>query len=173
MKTKQINFYFTPQDISEFEKYILANWEIIPNFLPTNKIETQKHFENLCYFVLPQHKDKVQLKYISAKTLYKVDMNISPVIEFVNSHLDESTNVLRRGRIFFAQEFLLHHSFLSFPNDFVENAKKLFRWVQKHFKDVKLTNYEGLLVSENALKWQQQTSGTLLLNNFTPKTKIL
>ena len=175
MKSSQINFYFTKEDILEIEEYIRERkMLIIPQPLYTKELNFShslteydgKRIWSDKYLVLEKDKNSVITKYIDTQNYYLVDVLDSPVIEFSNCII--KNNIMSRGRIYIVKN-TYDKSGLSVdkPSEFLQTASELFKWIKKHFKPKNTSKYppipnmEGILISERVFDWMQTEKGNL------------
>lgn len=173
MKSSQINFYFTQEDVKILEQFIKENGLVILS-QPTKTKEfnivdsllwndTGARADKL--ITSPELMKQIVLKYIESKNYYIVDVIQSPVIEFF--YPKNIDNKMLRGRIYYVKDSLSEDDKLvPKSNEFIELSSNLMKWVKKNIKNVKYNGFENFLVTQNTVTWLIQSKGELLLNNI-------
>ncbi len=155
MKGKQINFYLTETEIKRIEEYLRKeNILVLGNLMHTSEpilldtlITSKPSF--IKYLVPSNLKKEVITKYIDTQSYYLIDFFSSPVVEF-SLPISKEKNILKRGRIYFLKE----NSNL----DFLKFADTFFKWFKKTFRNIKLQNYEDILITEEVKNWLDQST---------------
>lgn len=177
MNSRQINFYLTPEDFMEIEKYLKDH-----NLLLIGKPSPDKNLlftESLLseysgsiqlrghkYIIRKEDLDSIVLKYVEAQKHYVVDVMNSPVIEIWCS--DIVNNEKKLDRIYYVKESLIKNpltTHLKSP-EFLKMADEFFKWFRKQFKNAKLQGYENDIVSPACALWV--LSGGKLIKNVKP-----
>lgn len=175
MKSSQLNFYLTREDILEIEEYIKKKGLfIIPQPLSREELQfsnslTESDGKKIWsdkYLVLKENQNSVKVKYISTQNYYLVDVLDSPVVEFGNCPI--KNNVMSRGRIYYVKDiFDSSGKSIDKPSEFLLAASDLIKWIKKQFKPKNSKNFspipnmEGILISERTYQWMQKEKGIL------------
>ena len=173
MKSSQINFYFTIEDVKQIDQFIKENSFIILsqpmktkdlNIVPSLLVE-ESNSRSDKLITSSKFIDKIFLKYIDTQKYYLVDVAQSPVIEFFNpNNLD---NKKLRGRLYYTKTFLTEQKkLMAKDTDFLTFSENFFKWIKKNFKNEKYKGYESFLVTKNTIDWIEKTNGKLLVNNI-------
>lgn len=184
MRSSQINFYLTSEDILEIEEYIKERQILI---IPQPQYSKELQFSNSLteydgkklwsdkYLVLKENVDLVLTNHIDTQNYYLVNVLDSPVIEFSNCII--KNNIMSRGRIYYTKTtYDKEGNLLEKPASFLQTTHDLFKWIKKRFKPNKdsvstMAGMEMFLISERTLKWIQETNGSLA--DSKQKNKIL
>lgn len=110
---KQIQLYFSPQDVKEFAAKMIADYGaiLLSHRLPENLAEpvdaitrdTGSGLRSLGYLVRREDLEKVRLREIPSQGCWAVDELRSPVIEFDGGFFDQSK--ILRGRLYFTTTY--------------------------------------------------------------------
>ncbi len=172
MKSKQINFYLMPEDISEINQYIqdkdlsvYNNYSINLNLQKLDSLLQTKILgktSSMKYVTSKDFAKEIKNEFIEKQNYYSIDIVSSPVIEFFIPKNLISGNIIHSGRIYYIHSFYNSQNQLTQkPEVFLKLADDLFKWVKKNFKNVKLSGYEAFLISERTQAWMQATGGKL------------
>lgn len=160
MRSKQINFFIMPEQLTDLNRYLKENgWLIIVN---------KSNDKNLCFtddllskgiklFVKKGLENNIEQKYIAKQKYYIVNSSVSPVIEFFPPAFNITEKQMRRGRLYFEpMTYKKGENDSEKPKQFLDAANALFKWFKQNYKSIKLDNYKGFFVSQNV--------GTLINN---------
>ena len=174
MKSSQINFYFTPNDIKDIIQYIESNGLLIiedpmptPDLKIVHSLDLNPEKTSIKYILNPKDQEFVIRNYIQKQNYYVISPLESPLIELWQPILKNNFHgMLYQGRVYYVKDYLDKATKTEHlkNSDFLHTADSFFKWIRKNFKNAKLPNYEGFLVSENAAKWAKETGGELVLN---------
>ncbi len=174
MKSSQINFYLTKEDMLEVDAFIQEKGiSIIQERNSSTKIETINSLGNLdmckkkgSLLTLPKEMDSIKSTFINKQNYYTVDIISSPVIEISPSFI--YNNILSRGRLYYIKTYYNENNqYVDKPSEFLQTASELFKWIKKHFKPKNTSKYppipnmEGILISERVFDWMQTEKGNL------------
>jgi hypothetical protein len=153
MRGRQINFFVMPDEWQALEDYISENNMIsVSTRMSTKEIEQSNICEGTLfkYFVDKKYKDKLKTYYLKETGLYYIAETFSPVIKFYRSYYDIEKNLLKRGKFYYTKGFWNDNGeWQEKPADFMQTADKLFKWFRKTYKNVKLPEYKGFLITQN------------------------
>ncbi|MCB1158419.1 MAG: hypothetical protein KDK45_13030, partial [Leptospiraceae bacterium] len=147
MKSKQINFFITPEDVLEIEKYLTKhNFLLTCHPLPTESIvlldsllirnlENSFKIRGQKFIFREEDKSNLVIEYISTQKYYSVEISQSPVIEFLYPQMEP--DVLRPGRLYFVKDYLdkIEMKEKMKAESFISAAEDLFKWFRKTFKN--------------------------------------
>lgn len=168
MKSSQINFYLSKEDIAELESFILSSGlQIIqdnPEKKDLIKIDSlTSETSSKKFIVRSEDVDKIQFIKTKNSGLFIIDQNNSPVIEFWNPTNWQNSKVMPRGRVYYIKDYYNTEGILTEkPHDFILTAETLFKWIKKQFKNVKIPGFEMFLVSPRTYQWMQEQNGQLM-----------
>lgn len=174
MDSRQINFYMMPKDIEEFEIWLkqrvdsvflaLPMYEEELRIIETLAISTKEKDMWLTVFLAPEHLlDKIIVKYVPAQEYYLIDNLKSPVMEFGRCYYDWENKKMRRGRLYYIKGYYDDNKEWKFKDEsFLNWADEIFKWFRRHFKNQKLTGFEGWLVTKRTAEWVEKEGGELL-----------
>ncbi|MCP5499490.1 MAG: hypothetical protein H7A25_06275 [Leptospiraceae bacterium] len=173
MKGKQINFFLTPEDVKELDKYLSENeFVIIPQPLYKNKIElidsllySPDNGEKIRpekYIVSKNDLENIELSYIDTHRYHLIGLNDkNPAIEFTYISKAPEDKKIKRGRLYYTDVFYDNSELRKKNERFTESAKNLFTWFKKMFNDTTLSGYKGYQISAKAAEWKKSTGGIL------------
>ena len=141
MKSKQLNFYSLPSEVSHFQKWLIdqgvlfieqpiANPEKI--FDTTNSIPNRNNEWSKMYLTSQEYTDQIFLNLHDKSGLFYVDELKSLVIEFSRPELDTQGR-LPRCRIYFIYGAYVGETFYEKDAEFVIWANKLMKNFKKNF----------------------------------------
>jgi hypothetical protein len=174
MKSSQINFYFTKEDMLEVDAFVKEKGIIIiQERNSSTKIETINSLGNFdtckkkgSLLTLPKEIDSIKTTFIDKQNFYTVDIISSPVIEISPSFIHN--NILSRGRLYYIKTYYNENNeYVDKPSELLQTATDLFKWIKKHFKPKKnskvplIPNMDGILISERVLDWMHKENGNL------------
>jgi hypothetical protein len=152
MRGRQINFFVMPDEWQALEDYIIENNMLcIERKMDTPKLELSDIHEGgiFKHFAEKSHKDKFKIDNLKPN-LYCIDSTFSPVIEFRRCFYDKEKKCLKVGRFYYTKGFWNDNGeWQEKPADFMQTADKLFKWFRKTYKNVKLPEYKGFLITQN------------------------
>ena len=166
MKSKQLNFFITPDDKNNIESFFKDHdCLFIRNNIKSAKIDLDISFEkeSIFQFFLSKEnfKKEIFFKQIEDKSYY-VDVIRSFVIEFdVGGFYPYSNKELHRGRFYCVTSFYNNGSVANKNGDFIKWIKKIFKLFPKEFL-VKKNEYMGYYFSPNAIKWVEENNARLV-----------
>ncbi|MCB1159964.1 MAG: hypothetical protein H7A25_09430 [Leptospiraceae bacterium] len=174
MKSSQINFYMTDEDILEIDNYLKAQGLVIISAYHSEKeikvlpsllvSENDKPIQKNRLILLQEDLPHLKPGYIETKEMYNVDIMDSPVIEFSPGGIKE--NKFYRGRLYYVKDILNKKGQSEEKNaEFLKIASSLFRWIKKHFKNAKLQGFEDFLVTERTANCLDKNRVELVLNH--------
>ncbi len=167
MKSRQINFFISNNELPNFNKYLAENgWLIIkaeslqpePTIIPY--IETKDQSDSNKIFLVPAKSlAQVKFTFVEKRNCYVVDeFSNSPVIELLRPYYDEEKNTLGRGRLYYIKaDYNEQKELISKSDEFLAAAEKLFRGFRKIFKNVKSAEFKSYLISKNTAKLIEET----------------
>ena len=138
MKSKQLNFFITPDDKNNMESFFkYHDCLFIRNNIKSAKIDLDISFEkeSIFQFFLSKEnfKKEIFFKQIEDKSYY-VDVIRSFVIEFdVGGFYPYSNKELHRGRFYCVTSFYNNGSVANKDGDFIKWIKKIFKLFPKEF----------------------------------------
>jgi hypothetical protein len=164
-------------DIQKISDYIISQGLVIIaepmpekklNVVPSLVLHSEKKRKVHRYLILRnEDTDKIESHHITTQNYYTINETFSSIIEFIPSEI--INHQFYRGRVYYNKKYYASNGKLTEKDsDFLKVAGDLFKWIKKSIKNVKYTDFEGFLVSENTLAWIQQKKGILLLNNTNP-----
>lgn len=137
MKGKQINFFLTPEDVKELDKYLSENeFVIIPQPLYKNKIElidsllySPDNGEKIRpekYIVSKNDLENIELSYIDTHRYHLIGLNDkNPAIEFTYISKAPEDKKIKRGRLYYTDVFY-DNSELRKKTNVLLNQQKIF-----------------------------------------------
>lgn len=172
MKSKQINFYLMPEDISEIDKYLQEKDLSVYNNYSTNSnlqkldslLQTKilGKISSIKYVTSGDFIEQINNQFIERQNYYSIDAISSPVIEFLIPKNIISGNIIHSGRIYYIHSYYNSQNLLVSKSDaFLKMSSELFKWIKKNFKNVKLPGFESYLISERTEVWMKTTGGKL------------
>ena len=176
MNSRQITFYFTPEDVLQIDSYLKKNELLIlgqpmpdskPIILPSlllNESDSKK-YKGHKYIIRSQDIDSIIIKYISEQNYYLVDGMNSPVIETGYSNFKNNGLIKKSDRIYYIKDALLKEPLRRVPKspEFLQMADDFFKWFRKEFHNAKLPGFEHDIVSLACADWV--SSGGQLVKN--------
>jgi len=167
MKSKQINFFLTRDDVESFYQFLLsAGWRAIPFKLETPLVKLTDEKPNEAFFVLKHQVKDVVTKYIEVSNSYKVQIDNSPAIEFWMPAVDDAAKTLSRGRLFLTCEYFNADGLVEKNSEFLNASKNLLSWFRRQLITVKNDEFSEILISQNAQKWATENNGRFIKNNL-------
>lgn len=183
MSSSQINYFFTNDDIrlieNQLDKFDLL---IVPYELPTNKLSfidsifsKNNHSGNRrVHLIHKNNTDKIELEHYPANEYVDYDRYLmdflAPVIEFSACYISEEEKYINRSRIYYKKGFWNDKKEWELqPEDFLTSADKLFKWIKRNIKRVKIEELKGSYVSENTKKMVDEGWRLKYNNTFYPK----
>ncbi len=152
MRGRQINFFVMPDEWGALEKYLDENDMIsIPTKMDKNEIISEKISEKgiFKYLVEEKYTNKLITYPIEKINKYSIEELYSPVIQFSRPYYDKEKKLLKRGRFYYIKGFWNDDSeWEDKPIDFLEKSDKLFKWFRKTYKDAKIPEWKGILVTQ-------------------------
>jgi|GEM_PF-1051571 hypothetical protein len=172
MKSKQINFYFMPEDISEISKYIQEKNLVIYNNYSANanlqKLDSLMQTKiigkasAIKYITSESLSKEIKNEFLEKQNYYSIDVISSPVIEFLIPKNIIQNNIIHSGRVYYIHDIYNSQNLLVSKSDlFLQIANELFKWIKKNFKNTKLPGFEAFLVSERTHEWIKVNGGKL------------
>ncbi|MEM7184693.1 MAG: hypothetical protein AAF518_27610 [Spirochaetota bacterium] len=116
MKSKQINFFLTPEDVEEVNHYLKEkNLLVSPQPLPAKTVtlvdsllvrnlDNDFQVRGQKYIFRAEDKQHVKVEYIAQQDYYSIEITNSPVIEFL--YPSYKPNLIRPGRVYFVKNAL-------------------------------------------------------------------
>ena len=152
MKGRQINFFVMPDEWDILEKYLIDNDLLcISDEEQTTKIKQTAITEGgiYKYFVLKNHLDNIVFETTEDSKISFINVLFSPVIEFARCYYNAETNTLNRSRLYYTRGYFNENNeWQDKEVDFLLSAEQLFKWFRKNYKDVKMSDYKGFLITE-------------------------
>ncbi|GAA0894536.1 hypothetical protein GCM10009122_42170 [Fulvivirga kasyanovii] len=153
MKSKQVNFYSTIEELLECEKELKKSVVVIglpiydKNIIISNSIESalNKYDWPYHYRITKQEfVDDLQLKYVESQNYYLIDSLRSPVIELTVSTVDMGNEIARLGRLFYYQGYYgdngnwiaKDEKFLKWANDYTKSFSKAMKYAHDGNKNL-------------------------------------
>ncbi len=166
---KQINFFMMQEELYLLENKVKEmNFIFIANRMISSNIDIIKSFTESqttdIYLVLNEQTDLLQINYNEIKKNYYILPTNNPIIEFSKSLFCEQENTLRRGRIYYNNNFN-NISELE-KNKFLKSAEVLFNWFRKNFKNTKINIWH---TTPKVKEWLNNSNGKLI--DMTIKTE--
>ncbi len=168
MKSSQINFFLTKEDIVEIQQYLHDN-----NVLFLNKYQNQNsiQLENsllvqiekpmvALYFVLRSHISDLEKQLIATHNERYIDVIQSNTIEFLRPFQNEKSNKINAGRFYYIKGYYQNNELIDKPLEFLEAADKFFKWFKKQFKNQKINGLEDFHITPRAAEFYK-TGGIL------------
>ncbi len=162
MKSKQINFFISNDELSKLNKYLEDNgWVIVLAENSTGKIETTNVIErtetnNLVkmYLVPKNLLEQIEYRYIKEQNKFVVNpFKNAPVVEVLRPYYDDDKNFIRRGRLFYELTYVNEQKEPTLkPDEFLKSADKLFKAFRRTFKNVKSDKFKGFIITANTHK---------------------
>ena len=167
MKSKQINFFLTREDVEDFYQFLNSTgWGTLPVNAETAQPKFTYEKPNHAFFVLKKQAQQVLTKYIEKSNSYKVLITNSPAVEFWVSPIDTNTNTLFRGRIYMTCEYFNSDGLVEKSAEFLNASKNLLSWFRRQLLTVKENTSNDLITSINADRWAKENNGRLVKNNL-------
>ena len=152
MRGRQINFFVMPDEWGALEDYLKENDMIsVARTMDTQELELSNISEKELskYLVENKYKETVKVYPIEKINKYSMSELYSPIIQFSRSYYDKEKNLLRRGRFYYKKGFWNDNDeWEEKPTDFVKKGERLFRWFKKNYKDAKIPEWKGFLVTQ-------------------------
>ncbi len=178
--SSQINFFLMPEDILEMDAFLKVHQcSVVAEPMPSQELKfinsilvNGNEKINKKYIIRNLDIPKISIKEVKQQNYYLVNETISPCIEIIYPKFEKNKDKqLNRGRVYYNKFYYDTENKLTYKDEsFLKYASDFFKWIKKHFQNVKLKNYEDFLVSEKTLKWVQ-SGGTLSEYNLTSKYK--
>ena len=172
MKSKQINFYLMPEDISEINKYIQEknlviynNYSINANLQKLDSLLQTKIIGKISvikYVTIESLVKEIKNEFIEKQKYYSIDVISSPVVEFFIPKNILQNNIIHSGRVYYIHSCYNSQNILtSKPEAFLKMAEELFKWIKKNFRNTKFPGFETFLISERTQEWIKANGGKL------------
>jgi len=162
MKSSQINFFITADDLPQIDAFLKEKKCIyIRNNVSKVEVSFATSIVNLrdkdvleVYLTTEEFSNEIQFEYLDGKDYYYIDINKSYVIQFSFGGLyPYSDKELHRGRFYCVHQFFDNQSALQRKHEqFLTWVKTIF----KHFKSNFLksyTEYPDDLFSQKSIEW--------------------
>ena len=139
MKSKQLNFFITPDDKNNMESFFKDHdCLFIRNNIKSAKIDLDISFEKESIFQFflskEEFKKKIFFKQLEDRSYYYVDAIRSFVIELdIGGFYPYSNKELHRGRFYCVTSFYNNGSVANKDGDFIKWIKKIFKLFPKEF----------------------------------------
>jgi hypothetical protein len=169
MTSKQINFFFSQEDLQELEDYAFShNWQILAHYSPSTEVVILDSIfaptKGWKFLVQPSQIDQVKKYWVDTQNYYAIEISASPLIELVQLHSDPEQKILGRGRVYFEQIVYVDGQAVRKDEHFLQAADALFKWIRKHFRGSQPEGYKGFLISPRVKNWIENEGGTLREN---------
>ena len=167
MKSKQINFYITQEDVDSLYQLVRSiGWCVVPSRLETEQVSVVDTNPLSAFFVLKHQLKDVRTKLIGTSNSYKVQISDSPAIEFWAPAIDAENQAIHRGRIYLTCEYFSGGQLVEKNSEFLNASKNLMLWIRKRLKSVKSDELGDVLISKNAQEWVEESHGKFVRNNI-------
>ncbi len=162
MRSRQINFFISNNELSKFNKYIESNqWLIIDSRSPDGQpvilpiIERSESSNSYTvYLVKKEDLPTIKFRYIEKLNVYSLDfLTGANAIEFMRPYYDAEKNFTRRGRLFYELNYVNEQKEPTLKSaEFLKAADKLFNAFRRTFKNVKSDKFKGFIITANTHK---------------------
>jgi len=160
MSSKQLNFFFSNQDLEDLESYIQTkDWLILANFSKNEPIILESIFEQTkgWKFLVPKILlSQIKMLWIEQQNYYMIDVSNSPVVELSMPFFNVQKKILGRGRLYYDSLGICQNERKKKDALFLENAQNLFKWTKKNFPNEKIEGFSGFWISQRAKIWQER-----------------
>jgi len=164
MRSKQINFFITPEDVPEIDIFLKEKGCVfIRNNAPSPRMAFEYDIVNnkeqvfQVYLTKEEFRNKVMFKFIDSKSYYYVYDTKSDVIEFsIGGFYPYSSRELHRGRFYYvfgyydSEENVVQKDF-----EFINWADDLFKDFKKQFLK-KAPELTSDFISDRAIEWAKR-----------------
>lgn len=167
MKSKQLNFYITPEDVDALYRLVRSiGWSVVPARLESDRVCLVDTNPLSSFLVLNDQLADIKTQAWGENGQYVVQIINSPVIEFWVPPVDLETCSIHRGRIYFTCECFNDSILVEKNKDFLNASKSLMLSIRKYLRFIKGGELGGVVVSQNAKKWIEENKGQISLNNI-------
>jgi hypothetical protein len=167
MKSKQINFFITPNDKNKISAFLKANdCLLVKTNVEAAKIDSDISFEkkdvSQIFLSKEDFKKEIFFKQVEDRNYYYVDVVRSLVIEFdIGGFYPYSNKELHRGRFYCITSFYKEQKVVDKDQQFINWMNEIFKLFQKKFL-FKKKEYMGYYFSDNALNWVNENNAQLV-----------
>jgi hypothetical protein len=159
-KSKQLNFFLSPEDLVEVKKFLKEEGGVIlkrnsekSTFFDEYNIE--KNYENIFQVCICREEDKNKIfhEHIEPTNSYYVDILKSNCIEFsIGGFYPYSDKELHRSRFYFIYEYYKDGDLIKKSPEFIEWANTLIKKFKNRFL-IKSPIYSNDFFSEQCINW--------------------
>ncbi|MBD1435206.1 hypothetical protein H8B06_20475 [Sphingobacterium sp. DN00404] len=168
MKSKQLNFFITPEDHEEINEFMFQKdiYAVTDKYIqndenPIKKIPDMKAKIFQIYFLRKEDFDS--LKTLSTKNnIFYFDNLTSPLLEFsLGGFYPYDKNLLQRARFYYIKGFYENGTFVDKADDFLEWSDSIIKDFKKRFLK-RYSKGDGFWYSESSIRWIEEHKAVLI-----------
>lgn len=131
---KQINFFFSEKTKNDFISFVFSQkFRIISEFYDvSNGIKMEEYFDNdlISNWYLLFYKEQFGNLIFNQGQYRRLNVISSPVIEFIDTTINDNTNSITAGRIWISQKNVFSDE--SMRSTFLSDYNILVKWIKKN-----------------------------------------
>lgn len=168
MKSKQLNFFITPDDHNDINEFLKQNdvFIIVDEYILTSKNPVRRlpDPDDHIFQVYLLSKNNIEdLKVLSTKNNIRYFDNLTnPLLEFsLGGFYPYDRNLLQRARFYYIKGFYQNGAFIDKSSCFIEWSDSIIKDFKKKFLK-KYSKGDGFWYSESSIRWIEEHDAVLI-----------